>query len=802
MQLFPKIRSAYFLVLSLSSTLASADPGDFDVVVYGGTSGGITAAVTVSKMGKRVALVSPTSYLGGLTTSGLGWTDMGKNLGGGLIVGGLSREFYHRVYLHYAAQPNWNSVKSMPGQYMAGFDQTRQLGYIFEPKVATRIFDEMLAETKVEIFTGLLDLVDGVVMDEQRITSIRMEDGRIFSGRMFIDASYEGDVMAGAGVSFHVGREANSVYGETINGVQSPADTNVVAGLDPYLEEGNPMSGLLPGIETKVPPNGTADGGLQAFCYRMCLTKDPANRVRVTQPAGYRGEDFELVIRAVEAGQTKFLKNDKMPNGKTDTNNQGGVSTDYIGKNWGPNWDWSTLNHQQRADLAAEHTYWHLGLIWTIQNHPRVLAKVGPDGLYADWGLAADEFTETGNFPPQLYVREARRMVSDYVMTTKNCDGTIVAADSVGLAAYTIDSHHIQRFDNNGEVRNEGGIGEDVPAPYPISYRSMIPKVGECENLLVPWCLSTSHIAFGSARMEPVFMTMGQSAATAAVLAINDAISVQAVPYEKLSAILRADGLLLSWNAATSGIVVDTEDSSGVVIKGDWTTSAATPGFNRSNYLHDGGVGRGQKSVRFNPIIPATGNYRVSLRWSSHVNRATNVPLTITHGHGVAETSVNQQENGTTWFDLGVFNFTAGTAGNLVLSNTGVNGYVIVDAAMWTPVDAVPTVQIFSSVPDAIRGDTLPAVIVFSRDGDLKNPLEVLYQVSGDAGPSDLEPQLTGSVIIPAGNRDFKLPLTARSSTLPQEKKTLRIQLASDASYSLGTNTTAVIVVRDSLAKF
>ncbi|MES2476513.1 MAG: FAD-dependent oxidoreductase [Verrucomicrobiota bacterium] len=776
-----------------SAALVSAHPEDFDLVVYGGTSGGITAAVAGAKLGKKVALVSPTVHLGGLTTSGLGWTDL-KNAA---ILGGLSKEFYHRVYQHYAAQPNWNSVKSMAGQHMAGFDQTKQLGYIFEPKVATQIYHDMLAETTVRIFTGLLDLEDGVAMNGQRISSIQLEDGRVFRGKMFIDASYEGDVLAQAGVSFTVGREANSVYGETINGVQVKAANEVVAGVSPYNVNGNPVSGLLPGIKASVAPNGTADGNLQAYCYRMCLTNVAANRVMVAQPANYNEADFELVIRAVEAGQTVFMKMDAMPNGKTDSNNNGGVSLDYIGKNWGPGWDWSTLNHQQRAALAAEHIYWQLGLLWTIQKHPRVLAKVGSNGLYSSWGLAADEFTDTGNFPPQLYVREARRMVSDYVMTTKNCSGLVVAPDSVGMGAYAMDSHHTQRFNDNGSVKNEGGVYEIPPAPYPISYRSLVPKVGQCENLLVPWCLSTSHMAFGSARMEPVFMTMGQSVATAAVMAIHEGISVQQVSYEQLSSVLRADGQVLSLSAPASGIVVDTEDTTGVVTTGTWTASSATAGFNGLSYLHDGNEGRGQKSVRFTPVIPATGNYRVALRWAANTNRATTIPVAITHSGGVANTTVNQQSNGATWYNLGVYSFTAGTTGNLLLTNTGVNGYVIADAAMWTSVDQLPIVQVYSPVPTAIRGDSVPAAIVFTREGDTAAPLEIFYQLSGSADPSGFAPQPTGSITIPASKCEFKLPLAALSTALPQGEKTLILQISAHASYVLAGNTSVSIGVRD-----
>jgi len=790
---FPRVILARLSACAgLTVASVSAHPEDFDVVVYGGTSGGITAAVASARMGKKVALVSPTGHLGGLTTSGLGWTDL-KNAA---ILGGLSNEFYHRVYLHYAAQPNWNTVKSMAGQHMAGFDQTKQRGIIFEPKVATKISNEMLAETAVKIFTGLLDLDDGVAMDGQRINSIKLEDGRVFRGKMFIDASYEGDVMAGAGVSFTVGREANSVYGETINGVQTKATNEVVAGVSPYNVKGNPTSGLLPGIKASVAPNGTGDGNLQAYCYRMCLTNVSANRVMVAQPGNYNEADFELVIRAVEAGQTLFMKMDAMPNGKTDSNNNGGISLDYIGKNWGPGWDWSTLNHQQRAALAAEHVYWQLGLLWTIQNHPRVLAKVGPNGLYSGWGLAADEFTDNGNFPHQLYVREARRMVSDYVMTTKNCAGLVVAPDSVGMGAYAMDSHHTQRFNDDGSVKNEGGVYEIPAAPYPISYRSLVPKVGQCENLLVPWCLSTSHMAFGSARMEPVFMTLGQSAATAAVMAMNDGTSVQQVPYDKLSSVLRADGQVLSLSPPANGIVVDSEDTTGVVITGTWTAASSVPGFSGTNYLHDGGEGRGQKSVRFTPVIPATGNYRVSLRWNANSNRATNVPIAITHSGGVANTTVNQQASGV-WYHLGTYAFTAGTTGNLLLSNTGVNGHVIADAVMWTRVGVPPTVRVFCPVSGAIRGDSVPAAIVFNRVGDDDAPLQIFYQLSGSASPSGFAPAPNGSVSIPAGQREIKLSLAALSSALPQGEKTLVLQLSAHASYSLGEDSSATIVLRD-----
>ncbi|RYD33633.1 MAG: FAD-dependent oxidoreductase, partial [Verrucomicrobiaceae bacterium] len=550
------------LLFTLLHGALSAHPDEFEIVVYGGTSGGITAAIQAAKMGKKVALVSPTAHLGGLTSSGLGWTDLGNTA----ILGGLSREFYHRIYVHYSQQLNWTSIRDMRGQGTDAFNHDTQVASIFEPKVAEAVFNTMLSEWDVPVFTGLLDLDDGVVMDGKRITGIRMEGGETYRGQMFIDASYEGDVMAGAGVSWFIGREANGFYeGETNSGVQVGKGhhnfTGNLANISAYRIAGDPSSGLLPGIEPSVAENGTEDHRLQAYCFRMCLTDRESNRVMVAQPPGYDAANYELLLRAVEAGQGfNFFKLDLMPNRKTDSNNTGAVSTDYIGRNYGPGWNWATLSHAQRAALAKEHENWQRGLIWTLQNHPRVRARHA-NGLYPTWGLPKDEFMDNGNWPHQIYVREARRMVSDYVMSTKNCRGTEVATDSVGMAAYTMDSHHVQRYVNaNGFVRNEGDVQDPTNGPYPISYRSIVPKQEECENLLVPWCLSASHMAFGSIRMEPVFMGLGQSSATAAAIAIDDGLTVQQVPYPKLVVKMRADGQALTTgtdDGAGSAIIVD-----------------------------------------------------------------------------------------------------------------------------------------------------------------------------------------------------------------------------------------------------
>ena len=541
-------------VLCLCSAMVPASAAKAlkaDVVVYGDASGGVTAAVQAARMGKKVILVSQYGHLGGLTSSGLGWTDIGNTA----ILGGLSREFYHDVYKHYLNNAAWNHqpredyAKQKNQSRGLALDPKTELGSTFEPKVAEAIFDAMVKKAGVQVINGRLDLKKGKGAQKTgtRITSILLEDGTTISGEMFIDASYEGDLLAAAGVSFFIGREASSEFGETGNGITGPLRQNQMRmRIDPYVVKGKPSSGLLPGINPDMGGEvGDADHRLQAFCYRMVLTNKESNRITIEKPANYNVADYELLLRSIEAGQEwGYFKTSPMPNKKTDSNNTGGISTDLIGGNYGKDWDWSTLDHKQREVLAAKHRDWQLGLVWTVQNHPRV-----PEGTrksYAAWGLPKDEFVDNGNWPYNLYVREARRMKSDLVMTENHCKGKESVADPVGMGAYTLDSHNTQRFVKNGMVRNEGDIQVSLKGiPYGISYRSIIPKASECENLLVPWALSSTHIAFGSIRMEPVFMVLGQSAGTAASLAIDASSSVQAIPYDTLRTHLIKDDIRL-----------------------------------------------------------------------------------------------------------------------------------------------------------------------------------------------------------------------------------------------------------------
>jgi len=660
------------------------------VVVYGGTSGGVVAAVQASRSGKSVVLVSPTAHLGGLTTSGLGWTDLGNTA----ILGGISREFYHRLYLHYqqGSAWNWQSRESFgnAGQGGPALNDTLEIASVFEPKVAETVFNQLLAAEDVTRVTGRIDLDGGVVMNGSEIAHIRLEDGREFGGKMFIDASYEGDLLPGAGVSFTVGREANATHGETVNGIQAGAATKnqLRDNIDPYVVPGNAASGLLPGVN---PDPGGADGSsdhrLQAYCFRMVLTDVAANRVMIAQPPGYNEADYELLFRSIEAGQISgFFKLDLMPNRKTDSNNTGGISTDFIGKNYGTDWNWTTLDHDERLALAKQHENWQRGLLWTLQNHPRVPASIRNN--HANWGLPADEFTDNGNWPWQLYVREARRMVSDYVMNQRHCTGELVAPDSVGLAAYAMDSHHVQRHVKNGMVKNEGDVQLPLPNPYPVSYRSIIPRTDECTNLLVPWCLSASHMAFGSIRMEPVFMGLAQSASIAASLAIDRDIAVQAVSYPQLRPLLLSAQQALGdpvVGAPTS--VVDNSDTALVTVTGAWTSGNSAAGFIGADYLHNDNDGQGSKQVRYALPAGLSGYQHISLRWTSHTNRAANVPIEIHHAAGVSSVSVDQRSNGGKWNPLDIYPFSGSPGEGVVIKTTGTNGYVIADAVGFSAID-------------------------------------------------------------------------------------------------------------------
>ena len=545
MRFFGLLLLVHFGVITDAMTSQGAEPratGKYDVCVYGGTSAGVIAAVQVKKMSKSVVLISPTQHLGGLTSGGLGFTDMGDER----TVGGLSREYFHRVWEYYQNPQAWKfearEKYRNAGQNGPAFNAELKVATVFEPHAAENVFDVLVSENAVEVVHARLDLKAGVSKSNGRIISIKTEDGRVFVADMFIDATYEGDLMAGAKVHYTVGREANSQYRETADGIQPGKPGNQLpVGIDPFQKKGDLASGLLPRVNPDaggVP--GSGDHKIQAYCYRMCLTDVPENRLPIEKPEGYREADYEILFRAIEAGQTgRFFKLSQLPNRKTDSNNASGISTDFIGMNY----DYPEADYPTRERIAKEHELWQRGLLWTLQNHPRVPAPIRQS--CGRWGLPKDEFSDSGHWSNQLYVREARRMVNDHVVSEATLLGR-TAPQPIGIGSYTLDSHSVQYHVNaQGFVAAEGNIQKANKGPYQIDYRAIVPKSGECDNLLVPVCLAASHIAYGSIRMEAVFMILAQSAGTAAVIAQDAQCSVQDIDYAKLRARLEADGQIL-----------------------------------------------------------------------------------------------------------------------------------------------------------------------------------------------------------------------------------------------------------------
>ncbi|MDA1061197.1 MAG: FAD-dependent oxidoreductase [bacterium] len=523
-------------------TFAQNSDNTYDIVIYGATSAGVVAAVQAKKMGKSVVLIEPTDRMGGLTTGGLGQTDIGNKQ----VIGGLSKEFYNRVAKKYQDPKNWVWQKREEYKSM-GQSETKaneESMWTFEPRIALEIFEDMIRENNVQIiFNERLDLESEIRLNNGRIQSIQMESGTTFSGKVFIDATYEGDLMALSGVSYTVGRESNSQYNENLNGVQTALGKyhQFPDGVDPYIQRGDPNSGLLQNVNPHVQRDGTADGRIQAYCYRMCLTDIEENRIPFEKPEGYNELEYELLFRAIETGEKlPFFTKSAMPNRKTDSNNSGPFSTDYIGTNY----SYADGDYATREQILKEHRSYQLGFLWTLANHPRIPESIRKE--YSQWGLPKDEFQKYDNWTPQLYVREARRMVSDFVMTENHCTQKLPVQKSIGMGAYTMDSHHVQRHvTKEGFVKNEGDVEVGGFGPYPIGYDAIVPKKKECSNLLVPVCLSATHMGFGSIRMEPVFMILGQSAATAASIAIDDKVAVQEVNYKKLQKVLLKDTQIL-----------------------------------------------------------------------------------------------------------------------------------------------------------------------------------------------------------------------------------------------------------------
>ncbi len=485
-----------------------------DVVIYGSSSGAVTAAVQASRSGLKVVIVAFGKKLGGMSAGGLGFTDFGSKDS----IGGISREFYRTLGKHYGNSENWT----------------------FEPSAAEKVFEDWILEYGISVYRE--HHLSTVEKKGERITSITCENGNKFVGRVFIDATYEGDLFANAGCSYHLGREANSVYREKLNGIYfGHLGHTFKAWVDPYKVPGDPSSGYIYGVQDVEPgTQGYGDATVQAYNFRICFTDDPANMAPLPKPVGYDPSWFEMLARYLDTGiWDTFRLTKPMPNRKTDTNNQGAVSSDYIGFNY----DWPEGDYLTREQIFQDHVRWNLGMYYFLQNDARVPVAIREE--MNQWGLPRDEFVDSNHWPHELYVREGRRLLGEVVMTERHCRHFEVEEDSIGLAAYTMDSHCTRRLVIDGRLCNEGVVEYKPKGPYAISYRALTPKREEVTNLLVSTCLSCSHIAYGSIRMEPVFMVLGQSAATAAALAISADCDVQKIDYSKLRKKLIEDNQVL-----------------------------------------------------------------------------------------------------------------------------------------------------------------------------------------------------------------------------------------------------------------
>ena len=541
------ISAVFTLIIILLQSCVKNDSYSADVIIYGGTSAAVTAAVEVVRLGKTVIIVAPELHLGGLSSGGLGFTDTGNKA----VIGGLSREFYHRVWMHYNDSVSWKWERhdeyGNKGQGTPAMDGENRTMWIFEPHVAEKVFEDFISEYDITVYRDeWLNRESGVITDNGNIVSFTTLSGKKFTGKMFIDATYEGDLMASSNVSYAVGRESCEEYNEQWNGVQAGVYHHghyFKSNISPYVIPDDSSSGLLPYISAEpIQNNCSGDNQVQAYCFRMCLSNHPDNRVPFEKPDNYDPMNYELLARVFESGWDEwFQKYDMIPNRKTDTNNHGPFSADFIGMNY----DYPEGSYERRKEIIEEHMNYQKGLLYFVSTNERVPEDVRNE--MSNWGLAKDEFVDNGNWPHQLYIREARRMIGEYVTTENEVLGKIDVNDPIGMGSYTMDSHNTQRYVTaDGYVQNEGDVGVRPDKPYKVSYGSIIPKEGECNNLLVPVCLSSSHIAFGSIRMEPVFMILGQSAAAAACIAIDNKQSVQEVNYKKLKETLLDNGQVLS----------------------------------------------------------------------------------------------------------------------------------------------------------------------------------------------------------------------------------------------------------------
>ena len=642
---------------------AQAPAYQADVCIYGGTSAGVIAAYTAAKAGKSVILVEPGTRLGGMSSGGLGYTDIGNKY----VVKGLALDFYRKLGQHYGKLEQW----------------------IFEPRVADSLYKAYIASSNAKVLYQ--QQLAGVHKNGTQITSIDLQQTdatkeattQSLAAKVFIDCTYEGDLMAQAGASYTVGREDNQQYGETINGVQLMKGHQFPDGIDPYVIPGDKSSGLLWGIrEGSLEANGTGDKKIQAYNYRIALTNVPSNRIPITKPENYDPSHYALLKRWKEKQPWKSLLDvfiwSHMPNGKTDINNRNGFSTDMIGMNW----DYPEASYARRKEILKAHEDYTKGLLYFVGHDPSVPEKIRQE--MQQWGYPKDEYLDNNHWTPQLYIREARRMVGELVMTQNHCQGKEVVDDDIAYAAYTMDSHNADRLVVNGMVKNEGNVEVGGFPPFPISYRAITPKRNEVSNLLVPVCLSASHIAYGSIRMEPVFMVLGQSAAVAASLAIDQQASVQQITANQIKAVLAQNP---KGDGRPADIWIDSRDEA-VSLQGTWEDEQR--GGYGSTYKK--AVDPQQASTaRFQAKDVKQGRYAVYSYFPKLKGESSKASFTLFDGQEAQNKSIDlnaikiEGQTSGEWLPLGELDVKADGGAYVEISNKNADGIVAANSILFVP---------------------------------------------------------------------------------------------------------------------
>lgn len=663
----------------LPLTLGAANPPS-DVIVYGATPGGFCAAIAAAREGASVILLEPTAHIGGVNTGGLSFSDSNQTVRSTVM--GLFDEWHTRIESDYQSRGVTLPYK---------VSEKNNDKWTYEPSVAMRITRQMLDEAKVRVLPD--HRLTSVEKDGPRIRQIQTAHGA-FQAKVFVDATYEGDLMAAAGVSWTIGREGRKEYGEDLAGRQYPKAPIPISGFD---DQGN----LLPLLTAKDGgPETEGDKNVMIYSFRLCLTRDAANRAPFPAPANYDPAHFEVVRRYFQTAKNPPLLWDiyPLPNEKFDANN--GIGKQFSMGLIGACNGWSEADAEGRAKIWEAHKQYTLEMYHFLSTDPAV-----PEPLRAEmaaFGLCRDEFPDYGHWSPQLYVREGRRLRGLHVITQGDIMTHPGKDDAIAISSFPIDSHDCQRIAKDGTVINEGTIfpvripGRRHGYPYQVPYRSLLPKPAECTNLLVPVALSATHVAYSSIRVEPTWMILGQSAGIAAALAAQEGGTVQDLAYPKLRTRLLAQKQVLDLPilpdlppepvtpvsidpAKLPGIVVDDADAE---VKGAWTRSANFKNHIGRGYLHDDARGDGQSSITFRAKLPKPGRYELRIAYSPHETRAKKVPVLIESGGQKTTLEFDQTLPllpGEAFRSAGTVDL-AGPDAAITLTNSKTEGFVIADA--------------------------------------------------------------------------------------------------------------------------